>query len=342
MEQHRVAVFTGPGEVELKREDVPVLNRGEALVRLRACALCTMEQRLWQGRQTDYPIAPGHEAAGVVEAVHDEGVLSAAPGDRVAVAFLDRCMQCDHCRRGETHLCTGKMAGRAPGRFRRIGGLSEYAVVPAWKLFPMPATLSFEEIALSEPLACVVHSIHKGGLRFGDDVLVIGAGTMGHLHVRLALLRGARVFVSEPSADKRDLAMAHGAHGAFAPEDAEAALQEVTGGRGVDVVYVTFGSAATAAQAAATVRSGGRVVYYGSFPGEAEAGLGPRELHRREVVLDGARSQTMSDWHEATRMLAGRVLDLAYLVSARYPLADLDKALQHAVAESAFRIVVNA
>ncbi|RDD61896.1 zinc-dependent alcohol dehydrogenase [Ferruginivarius sediminum] len=342
MEQHQVAVFTGPGEVELRREDVPVLGRGEALVRLRACALCTMEQRLWQGRQSDYPIAPGHEAAGVVEAVHGEGVLSAVPGDPVAVAFLDRCMQCDNCRRGETHLCTGKMAGRAPGRFRRIGGLSEYAVVPAWKLFRMPADLSFDEIALSEPVACVVHSIHKGKLRLGDDVLVIGGGTMGHLHVRLARLRGARVFLSEPSPEKRELALAHGAHAAFAPEEAAEVLREATGGRGVDAVFVTFGSAATAAQASESVRNGGRIVYYGSFPGDAEVGLGPSALHRREIVLDGARSQTMEDWSEATRLLANGILDLGYLVSARYPLADLGKALQHAVDASAFRIVVNA
>src|SRR5262249_32321561 len=132
----RIAVFTAPRHVELRSDLERALAPGEALVRIKACGLCTMEQRLWTGAQTDYPIAAGHETAGVVEAAHAEQVVAAEPGQRVAIAFLDRCLQCDACRRGETHLCTGKLRGRRPGQLRRIGGLADYAVVPAWKLFP--------------------------------------------------------------------------------------------------------------------------------------------------------------------------------------------------------------
>jgi L-iditol 2-dehydrogenase len=337
---NRIAVFTGPGRVELRSEPTGEPGPGEALVQIRACALCTMERRLWKGSQDDYPIAAGHEAAGVVAAVHPEGVLGVSIGQRVAIAFLDRCMQCEACRRGDTHLCTGKLSGRKPNVLRRIGGLADFAVVPAWKLFAMPLDRSFDEIALTEPVACVVHSINKAALRFGDNVLVVGCGTMGFLHVLLARLRGARVLVSDPDAQKRRLALAHGASAAFEPAEVETSIQTSTPG-GADAVFVTYGDHDAASQAAAAVRPGGRIVYYASFPAGIVPGVDARRLHHEEVVLTGARGQTLEDWHQASRLVAGGLVDLGPLVSARYPLEKLSEALDRATDVSAYRVVVN-
>ncbi len=340
MDAPRIAVFTGPRKVELQADPAPELVRGEALVRIRACALCTLEQRLWSGPEGEYPIAPGHETAGVVVAVHPEGGSGVEVGSRVAIAFLDRCLQCAACRRGESNLCTGKLLERAPGRLRRIGGLADYAAVPTWKLFPMPADLSFDELALCEPVACVVHSVSRAGLRFGDDVLVIGAGTMGFLHLALARLRGARVFVSDPDPEKRMLAEQHGAFASLAPDEAVAAVRAGTGGSGVDAVFVTFGRAETADQAQAAVRPGGRIVYYAGFPPGVASGVDLRRQHNEEVVLDGARGQTLEDWHQATRLVAGRLVDVRPLISGRFPLERLAEALERAADPSAYRIVV--
>jgi threonine dehydrogenase-like Zn-dependent dehydrogenase len=341
MDQHRVAVFLGAEEIEIRNDPAPGLRAGEALVRLRSCGLCTMEQRLWQGRQTDYPIMPGHEAAGQVVEIHPETILDLSIGDRVAVAFLDRCMQCASCRRGDTHLCTGKLKGRQKGKLRRIGGLADYAALPAWKLFPMPSELGFDEIAMSEPLACVVHSVHKANLRFGDDVLVIGCGTMGQMHVILSFFRGARVFVSEPDPERRALALVHGAAGAIDPENAVDEIRSITRGKGVDAVFVTSASQETADQAAAAVRDGGRIIYYGSFADNSGFSLGPQDLRQRGILLDGARGQTLSDWAESTRLLANRIVDVTKLISANYSLDDLGDALRHAVDPSSFRIMIN-
>jgi len=337
---HQIAIFIAPGEVELRTEARPTPGPGEALVELRACALCTMEQRLWTGRIKEYPIAPGPEAAGVV-VVAGPAAAELPAGARVALAMLDRCMQCYACRRGDTHLCTGKLLGREPGKLRRIGGLGEYVVVPTWKLFRMPAELSFEEIALSEPLSCVVHSVNKGALRLGDDALILGGGTMGQLHVMTARLRGARVLVSEPDPEKRRAALGHGAAAAFDPAEATARTRDLTGGRGADVVFVTHGTEGTAREAAESVRSGGRIIYYGSFPADASVALGPAQIHNHETVLDGARSHTLDDWSQATRLLARRLIDVRGLISATYPLAQIGAALDRAAAGAGFRVVVN-
>jgi threonine dehydrogenase-like Zn-dependent dehydrogenase len=338
---NRVAVFSGPGRVELRSEPVPEPGRGEALVQIRACGLCTMEQRLWTGSQDDYPIAAGHEAAGVVVALHAEGVVGISAGQQVAIAFLDRCMQCEACRRGDSHLCTGKMVGREKNVFRRIGGLADYAVVPAWKLFPMPAESSLDEIALCEPLACVIHSVNKAGLQFGDDVLVIGGGTMGYLHLLLARLRGARVVVSDPDPEKRRLALAHGAMAAFGPAEVKQEIVDWTRGAGVDAVFVTFGTQDTAAQASASVRPGGRIICYGSFPVGVAAGVDASRLHHEEIVLTGSRGQTLQDWHQASRLVARNLVDLRPLISGRFPLERLSDALERATEASAYRIIVN-
>lgn len=336
-----VAVFTAPGRVELRREPLPTIRPGEVLVRVHSCGLCTMEQRLFRGAIAEYPIIPGHESGGVVAAVSPDVVLDIAPGDRVAIAFLDRCMQCFYCRRGQSQLCTGKFKGRAPGVLRRIGGLGRYVAVPAWKLLPVPAHVSFEALSLVEPMACVIHSLSKVDLQFGDDVLVIGGGTMGHLHMLLARLRGVRVLLSEPDPGKQRLARQHGAHAVCAPADALDRVAELTGGRGADAVFVTYGSADTARQAYQAVRPGGRVVYYGSFAKDADFAASPRRIHREEIVLDGARSQKLTDWSQAIRLLSSNLIEVEHVVSEVYPLEAIETALTRAIAADAFRIVVS-
>lgn len=325
----------------MRSQPIPSPGPGEALVRIRSCGLCTMEQRLWKGAQTNYPIAPGHEAAGVVVEVHPDGMPMVSKGDHVAIAFLDRCMQCEFCRRGDSNLCTGKLQGRSPGVFRQIGGLGEYAIVSTWKLFITPEALSFDEIALSEPVACVIHSIQKANLALGDDVLVVGGGTMGQLHLLLSRLRGARVCLSDPDAKKRQRALDNGASAVFEPDAAVAGVQKLTNGIGVDAVFVTFGNQNTAEQASDSVRPGGRIVYYSSFPDDIDTKKGPRQLHNQEVVLDGARGQTLADWHQSTRLIANGMLDVRSLISQSYPLAKISEALDHATDPSAYRIVIN-
>ena len=341
MASNRFAVFTGPGQVELRSESVPEPGRGEALVQIRACGLCTMEQRLWKGTQDDYPIAAGHETAGIVVGLHSEGAFSASVGQRVAIALLDRCMQCESCRRGDSHLCTGKMRDRGPNVFRRIGGLADYAIVPAWKLFPISEDRSFDEIALCEPLACVVHSINKAGLRLGDDVLVVGGGTMGILHL---ILRdsAARVCSSAIRTPKSDaFALDHGAAGAFRARRGQGKYPISDAQRCADAIFVTFGHQDTALEAMRSARPGGTIIYYAGFPPGVDTGIDARRLHHQEIAILGARGQTLEDWHQASRLLSTGLVDVRPLISARYPLARISEALDRATDGAAYRIIVN-
>ena len=317
--------------------------RGEALVQIRACGLCTMEQRLWQGTQDDYPIAAGHETAGVVAAVHPEGVVGISVGQRVAIAFLDRCMQCEACRRGDSNLCTGKLQSASRSVLRRIGGLADYAIVPAWKLFA-----DARAICRSTRLPCASRwpawSIASKWptCGFGDDVLVIGCGTMGYLHLALARLREARVLVSDPDPDRRRLALRARSQCRFRAGRAAQQVRHATRGQGADAVFVTFGSQETAGRGRRQRAPGGRVIYYGSFPAGVDPGVDARRMHHQEIALMGSRGQTLEDWQQASRLVAERLVDLRPLISARYPLAKLGAALEPSEpAGSAYRVIVN-
>jgi L-iditol 2-dehydrogenase len=171
----QAGVLVAPRTLELRSFAVPEPRRGEVLVRVRATALCTWEQRTYQGIQDiKTPFVGGHETAGVVAAVGD-GVRLVSPGDRVTLGPV-ACDECYYCRRGVPARCEQFVA-----RFELDGtwgpwGLAEYKIVPARAAFKVPTSLSFEEAALAEPVSCVIHSVRALQPELADDVVVIGAG----------------------------------------------------------------------------------------------------------------------------------------------------------------------
>lgn len=136
------------------------------------------------------------------------------------------------------------------------------------------------------------------------------------------------------------LALEHGASAAFDPAEVREGIRGSTRG-GADAVFVTIGSPETASQASGAVRPGGRIIYYGGFPAGVVPGVDARGLHNEEVVLTGARGQTLEDWHQASRLLAAGLVDVRPLISGRYPLDHLAETLERAAGGSAYRIVVN-
>lgn len=320
--------------MELTPDAPPSPGPGQVLVRLRACGVCTFERRLYSGATPAYPIVPGHESAGTIQAVGPGADPDLRPGDHVVLALIHRCFRCDACRRGRTSLCRNRRRGRTPGALRRVGGFARYAVVPDWQVFQVSPELPFARLTLVEPLACVIHSVHRAALRFGDRVAVLGGGTMGQLHAALSRLRGAHVVLTEPDPAKRAVSQAHVN---LDPGDTDA-LQALHGA--FDAVFVTHGALETAVQAQRLVRDGGRVVLYGSFPKGTTLPIDPNRVHRAEVVYDGASNQDLGDWQEAVRLLEYDLIDVDDLISARFPLERIHDAMQHAVTGVGFRTVV--
>ncbi|MEU1806337.1 zinc-binding dehydrogenase [Streptomyces sp. NPDC019937] len=336
----RTAVITAAGEVELRRIPVPDVGDSEVLVRIAACGICTMEANLYAGRMTVYPAAAGHEISGWVEQV---GATAAgledmpAVGSLVTLDGLPRCGACRACRRGQSAICVA-LQGRvreADGAIAMGAGLADHIVLPASRVWSVGDT-DPAVAAMGEPLACVVHSLRRGGFRAGDRVTVIGAGYMGHLHLAVARELGARgVAVVERDEERRTAVAAAGADAAVRPED-------VARLPAADVVFVTIASAECIAAALAAVADGGTIVLFGGAPDGPPADLPGYEVHRRQLTVTGSFSHEPDDWRTAAELLRGGSLSprLERLVTARYGLDEVEKALQQAAETPVYRVVV--
>lgn len=338
-ESSRTIYFTAPGTVEIRDDPRPVPGPGQVLLRLQATGICTMEQRLYRGVQQNYPISPGHEPAAEVLEVAD-GVHYVEPGDHVIVSFLPRCMQCFFCRAGESDKCITRPARPIDG-IMKMGGFTQYALAYGYQVFKVADDLPWHEAALGEPLACAIHSIRKADVRFGDDVLIIGGGTMGQLHALLAGLSGARVIMSEPDADKLRVAMENGVNIGIDPtvDDLGEVVGEATEGRGVDAIFITVGGDAGRV-ALQSLRKGGRAIFYSAYYPPMEWQMDPDWIHHGQVSLIGAINQTADDWLAASRLLSKRLVSVSHLVSARHSMDDIDVAMQAATSGKTFRVIV--
>ena len=259
-------VITGPRTASIQAIDRDAPGLGEVVVRSKAVAVCTLERRIFSGAKKLYPCIGGHELAGIVEWV-DESRSDLRCGDHVAVDVMVRCGYCVHCREGNDNLCVELLKPRKNSKFLSVGGgLAEYINVPSNQAFRLPKSLSLEQASLIEPLACCLHSVKRAHISSGVTVAIIGAGTMGTLHVLLAKLAGAIVIVSDPDESRLRFAEQHGADHTVNPQmiDPIEFIRDHTAGRGADAVIVTAGDLIAGEQALEMVARSGRVIFYAS------------------------------------------------------------------------------
>ena len=148
------------------------------LVQVKACAICTWEQRFYRGsKPDDYPFRGGHEVSGVVAAKGAQALCAAAVGDPVALAIMTRCGQCYYCRRGMDNMCENDKGGSLPGQPWGPGGMSEYVIAEDYQVYSTTPGRDWCEVALAEPVACVARNVRRTPVAFGDTV---AAGRRDH------------------------------------------------------------------------------------------------------------------------------------------------------------------
>jgi L-iditol 2-dehydrogenase len=341
---YKRAVFVAPREIRF--DDLPLPEPGprQALVKVKACALCTWEQRSYTGEEPFYPLSSGHEIAGELVKLGSKVFTDAKVGERVVVSALTRCGYCESCRKGLDNICDNN---RKPFQDKDVvgpAGLAEYVLLDDYQLYRARQEVPFEELCLSEPLACVIRSVRKAAIECGDHVVVVGAGIMGILHLMLAKQAGATVFVSEPNRQRSAFASELGADAIIDPEDHSFAEQvrDLTGGRGADVVFCAVSVGAAVEQAVESVAKGGRVHVYASIhPRGTRISVDPNLFHGKEIVLTGTMSQDKEDMRQAVQMISSRAVDLRPLISLQLPLLQLEEGLLAAIRPDTYRVIVN-
>ena len=342
-ETYKRSVFVGPKQIRIDEVPIPEPGPRQALIKVKACAICTWEQRMYSGEENYYPLAGGHEVAGELVAVGKQVFSDAKIGDRVVFSGLTRCGYCDSCRSGLDGICDN---ARKPLRETDVpgpAGLSEYVLVEDYQLYKGANDVSFEELCLTEPVACVTRSVRSAKLERTDNVIVVGAGIMGVLHVLLAKQAGARVIVSEPDAKRAEFAKQIGADAIIDPikESFVDRAKELTNGRGADAIFNAVSIAAAVEQSLLAAAKGGRVMVYASIhPRGTKIAVDPNMFHSNEVVLTGTVSQDKEDFLIATRMVAEKIIDVKPFISKVVPFSQLEEGIQAAMTPETYRVVV--
>ncbi|NPV55629.1 MAG: zinc-binding dehydrogenase [Anaerolineae bacterium] len=340
---YKRAVFVGEKEIRIDEVPIPEPGPHQALVKVKACALCTWEQRMYFGHEKIYPLSGGHEVAGELVSVGPYVHLDAKPGDRVMCSPLNRCGYCDACRNGLDNICENANKPVNDSDVPGPAGLAEYMLLEDYQVFKSKNDIPFEELALSEPLACVTRSIRKSNLKASENAVIIGAGIMGLLHLRLAKNMGARVIVSEVNQERAQMAKKMGADEVIDPTQGGYTdqIKALTDGRGADVVYCAVSIASALEQSFDAIARGGRVMVYASiYPKGSKISIDPNPFHSREITLTGTVSQGREDVHTAVKMISNRLFDMRPFISKTYPFSSIHEAFEAAIKPDTYRVVL--
>ncbi len=334
----KAALAYGPRDIRIEEIPIPRISSGEVLIRVKVCGVCAADFQKYIGaRGTNIyqrgPIILGHEPSGVVAAV-GENVERVKEGDRVAVDLLMRCGKCYLCLEGKGNLCIHPAP--CPGAF------CEYTKAPETNVFRIPKSLSFEEASFAEPLACCINGIEKLNLLPGQDVVILGAGPIGLMHLQLANLSGARVIVSDPIQERLDMAMKLGADEIINPlkEDPVEKVRKLTDGKGAHGVIIAVGNILAIEQGIRMARKGGTVVLFGAVWPPSKIQIDPNLIHYNEISIKGSESRTLDQFYRALKLIVEGKVRVRPLISKVLPLEDIEEGFKMIEKRSGFKILV--
>jgi L-iditol 2-dehydrogenase len=305
----------------------PAPGTGEVLIRVAACGICGSDVHGYDGASGRRipPIVMGHEAAGVVAGV-GEGATSYRVGDRVTFDSTVYCGDCEFCRRGEVNLCEHRqVVGVSCGEYRRAGAFAEYVTVPERILYRLPDKLSFSDAAMLEAVSVAIHAVRVAEVAGGESALVIGAGMIGLLILQAARAAGcSRIFVADVDATRLKLARSLGADAVIesagdSRESLTSRIEELTGGRGVDLVFEAVGRPETVASAIDCTRKGGTVALVGNIAPEVTIPL--QKVVTRQIRLQGSCASA-GEYPQAMEWMADGKIKVAPLITAVAPLEE--------------------
>lgn len=318
----RVAMYYNNSDVRLEEMPVPEIGPGELLLKVEASGLCGSDVMEWYRIQRA-PMVLGHEVSGEVVQV-GAGVEQYKEGDRLVVTHHVPCNACHWCLSGRHTDCdTLHTTSFDPG------GFAEYLRIPEINVnrgvFPIPDHVGYDEASITEPLACVYRGQRRANLQPGQNVLVLGSGLAGLIHINLARALGAGRIIATDMVDYRlDAARKLGADVTFsAMEDVPARLREANNGRLADLVIVCTGALPALQQALESVERGGTVLFFApTAPGVSLPVPINDVFFRNDVTLTTTYAGAPADLATAMDMIASGRVQVGEMISHRLGLAE--------------------
>jgi len=326
----KAAMLYGVKDLRIEEIEVPEVEAGEVLVKVKAATTCGTDLKIFQRGYVEkvikLPTVFGHEWAGDVVEV-GEGLEWPEKGMRVRAGNSAPCLRCKMCQKGKYNLCENMIW--------LWGAYAEYIKVPARtvlvNLQEIPKHVSYEEAAITEPLACVLHGVEEAKVKLGDTVAIIGSGPVGLLHLLTVKKIGAEKTIIIDLVDERlNFAERLGADETInaGRENVVERVRQLTEGYGADLVIEAIGLPATWEQALKLVRKGGTVLEFGGCPPGTQIQVDTELLHYGEVTALGTFHATPLHFKKALNLIASGTIDVKPLVTRKMRLEEIKKAFE--------------
>ena len=316
------AVFYGKHDIKVEEHEMPKVGPKDVLIQVKACGVCGTDVHIYEGDKGAAEVTPptilGHEFSGVIAEVGSE-VTNYKAGDRVCIDPNCYCGACEPCRNGVVHYCEHMIGYGTTVN----GGFAEYCAVNERQVYKLGDNTSFEQGAMTEPVACCLHGMDMCEIRPGHQVVVIGGGMIGLLMLQLSRLAGAaKVALLEPVESKREVGKKLGADICIDPihEDVKARLKE-EGMTWVNTVIECVGRPSTIEQAIDIAGNKAVVMMFGLTKPDETISVKPFEIFRKELVLKASYINPYTQKRALDLIDSGR-LDVSSMV---YEVADLDE-----------------
>jgi len=341
----KAAVVKSNSNIEIKNIEKPPVGPGDMLVKMRACGICGSDVEKVFGKYGQPSMRLGHEPAGIITQVGSE-ISNFSVGDRVfthhhVACYSDDCHECSH---GNETMCKKYYESNL-----EPCGLADEYVVPEWNVkhggvLNIPDSMSFEEAAMIEPLACCIRAWNKFKHHKNDSVAILGVGPTGIMHVLLAKLYGfGKVFCLDLNdyrlnfAKKFDTIAINSGN-----TNALEQIKSETANQGVDVVIVATSSLNALKDAVNFVRKGGTIVMFGVPSKGAIVDLDMSEIYSKGITIVNSYAASDFDTKEALEKISNKQINVSQLITHKYNLQECQEAFVHAKSgDNAMKIIIS-
>ena len=318
--------------ISVEETKSPDLGDGDILVKMEACGICGSDLEKVFGQYGQPSMRLGHEPAGIILEV-GAGVTQFKKGDRVFTHHHVPCYDCHFCKHGNETMCQKYYETNLSPC-----GLSEEFVVPEWNVshggvLKISDSLTFEEAAMIEPLACCVRAWSKCSYRQGDSAAIFGVGPTGMMHVMIAQAKKfSTIFCFDVNDFRLNFAKKFDVTDSInsTDENRKQKVLDRTKNRGVDVAIVATSSLKALADAIDMVRKGGTVMMFGVPSKGAKMDLDMNKIYSKEITLVTSYAASDNDTAEALSLIESSQIDVKQLITHTYSISDSQKAFDHA------------
>ena len=341
----KAAVLEGVKNLVVKEIPTPKATNDMALVKVKSCGICMTDYKAYSGerKNVNFPTICGHEFSGVIEQVGDN-VKYFKPKDEIIASPVSNCGICEHCRSGLAQYCKNGAVIGGDGMDKIIdGAFAEYVLVPENSLYHKPKNITFDAAALAEPLAGSYKGmIEYSELKIAEDLVIIGAGSMGLLASMIAERAGAASIILIDIEDWRlELSKKCGATHLINSQktDAIRAVYEILP-NGPDIVFEAAGPLAAAQLAFDLCRRGTRVNEFGVTT-EGTIAISPADVHWKETRVDASFSVYPRVMQRSIRLMEKGFVDPNKIITHRFKLDDINEAMKTMKTPERVKIIIN-